>query len=116
MNRGMATPNPLLLRTQINNKARNALVKYYSLNKNNTNAMAFLNQLIKSEKRMGMGNFHVALNEYKKNKAKANATPRVNPLARPNANRRRPKTPRGVGRIFHPVASAVSTLVGAFGR
>jgi hypothetical protein len=113
----MATPNPLLLRTQINNKARNALVTYYSLNKNNTNAMAFLNQLIKSGKtRMGMGNFHVALNKYKKNKARANATPRVNPLARPNANRRRPKTPRGVGRIFHPVASAVSKLVGALGR
>lgn len=112
----MATPNPLLLRTQVNNKARNALVTYYSLNKNNTNAMAFLNQLIKSGKTpMGMGNFHVALTAYKK-KAKENATPRVNPLARPNANRRRPNTPRGVGRIFHPVASAASKLVRALVR
>jgi hypothetical protein len=109
----MATPNPLL-RSQVNNKARNNLVNYYSLNKKNTNAMAFLNSLIKSGKtRMGMGNFHVALNKYKKNKAKANATPRVNPLARPNANRRRPNTPRRVGRFVPDGVMALGKVVRA---
>ena len=119
----MATPNPLL-RSPGNNIHKNildTLIAHYKLNEiKNNNSIAFLRKRLESGNLAGRiifnipgyGNLQVRV---KNNKAKANANrararPTQNPIARINANRRRPKTPRGFGRILQPVASAAGKM------
>jgi hypothetical protein len=125
MNR-VTTANPLL-RSPGNNNANvlNKLRSHYKMNELNNNTRAFLRHLLASGKKPGQIKFNfgyaklmAAVNRYKRNKAKANARPVQNPLARPTSNNRsraNQNTPRrhgGILRALGPMSKLARALGG----